>query len=403
MHQQYGPWQEPDAAEGYRPPEYTYVPPEGGPKRNRAPLVITLLCLGMAALLFLGVTAVQLWRGEDPFWMRSQSPSGAGESAPTFELQELPEDMDDGLPTTQIARDVGPSVVCINVYVPQSLSVAAYGSGVILNEEGFIVTNAHVVEDASALSVILNDGREFSARIIGQDTQSDLAVIKIEAEDLVPATFGNSDTLEVGERTVVIGNAAGRLAGTVTQGIISGLNRQVPIQMSDGSVITMNLIQTDAAINPGNSGGAVVNRFGQVIGISSAKLSGSDYEGLCFAIPISDAKPVVENLIAYGYVRDRMTLGVTVIALSSVTGPDRGLPAQGLYIAEILPESDLLNQDVKVGDVIVKADGQELAAAADLQAILKEKKSGDTIDLEIYKYENGKTVSITANLLEGTP
>ncbi len=335
--------------------------------------------------------------------MRAQSPSGAGESAPTFELQELPEDMDDGLPTTQIARDVGPSVVCINVYVPQSLSVAAYGSGVILNEEGFIVTNAHVVEDASALSVILNDGREFSARIIGQDTQSDLAVIKIEAEDLVPATFGNSDTLEVGERTVVIGNAAGRLAGTVTQGIISGLNRQVPIQMSDGSVITMNLIQTDAAINPGNSGGAVVNRFGQVIGISSAKLSGSDYEGLCFAIPISDAKPVVENLIAYGYVRDRMTLGVTVIALSSVTGPDRGLPAQGLYIAEILPESDLLNQDVKVGDVIVKADGQELAAAADLQAILKEKKSGDTIDLEIYKYENGKTVSITANLLEGTP
>ena len=380
MPQQYGPWQEPDAAEGYRPPEYTYVPPEGGPKRNRAPLVITLLCLGMAALLFLGVTAVQLWRGEDPFWMRSQSPSGAGESAPTFELQELPEDMDDGLPTTQIARDVGPSVVCINVYVPQSLSVAAYGSG-----------------------GILNDGREFSARIIGQDTQSDLAVIKIEAEDLVPATFGNSDTLEVGERTVVIGNAAGRLAGTVTQGIISGLNRQVPIQMSDGSVITMNLIQTDAAINPGNSGGAVVNRFGQVIGISSAKLSGSDYEGLCFAIPISDAKPVVENLIAYGYVRDRMTLGVTVIALSSVTGPDRGLPAQGLYIAEILPESDLLNQDVKVGDVIVKADGQELAAAADLQAILKEKKSGDTIDLEIYKYENGKTVSITANLLEGTP
>lgn len=402
MEQQHGPGQEPRENGGWQPPQYEYVPrPAAG--RSRAPLVITLLCLALAALVLLGATAVQLWRGQDPFWVRRQAPSGAGEDAPAFELQELPEDMDDGLPTTQIAEEVGPSVVCINVYVPQSLSAVAYGSGVILNEEGFIVTNAHVVEDASDLGVILNDGREFSARIIGQDTQSDLAVVKIDAEDLTPATFGNSDTLQVGERTVVIGNAAGRLAGTVTQGIVSGLNRQVPIQMSDGSVVTMNLIQTDAAINPGNSGGAVVNRYGQVIGISSAKLSGSDYEGLCFAIPISDAQPVVENLIAYGYVKDRMTLGVTVIALSPATGPDRGLPSQGLYIEEVSPESDLVNHDVTAGDVILKADGQVLTAAADLQEILKTKKSGDTIDLEIYKHGSGKTIAVTANLLENAP
>ena len=389
MEQPNGSWQDP-RRDGWQPPQYEYVP-RPAPKRGRAPLIITLLCLALAAVVLVSAAAVLLWQGKDPFRIGEQAPAGAGE------------DMDDGLPTTQIAQQVGPSVVCINVYMPQSLSVAAYGSGVILNEEGFIVTNAHVVEDSSDLSVILNDGREFSARIIGQDTQSDLAVIKIEAEDLVPATFGNSDTLQVGERTVVIGNAAGRLAGTVTQGIVSGLNRQVPIQMSDGSVITMNLIQTDAAINPGNSGGAVVNRYGQVIGISSAKLSGSDYEGLCFAIPISDAQPVVQNLIAYGYVKDRMTLGVTVIALSSVTGPERGLPAHGLYIAEVLPESDLVNHDVTAGDVILKADGRELTATADLQEILKEKKSGDTIDLQIYKHSNGKTVAITANLLESTP
>lgn len=401
MEQPNGSWQDP-RRDGWQPPQYEYVP-RPAPKRGRAPLIITLLCLALAAVVLVSAAAVLLWQGKDPFRIGEQAPAGAGEDAPAFELQELPEDMDDGLPTTQIAQQVGPSVVCINVYMPQSLSVAAYGSGVILNEEGFIVTNAHVVEDSSDLSVILNDGREFSARIIGQDTQSDLAVIKIEAEDLVPATFGNSDTLQVGERTVVIGNAAGRLAGTVTQGIISGLNRQVPIQMSDGSVITMNLIQTDAAINPGNSGGAVVNRYGQVIGISSAKLSGSDYEGLCFAIPISDAQPVVQNLIAYGYVKDRMTLGVTVIALSSVTGPERGLPAHGLYIAEVLHESDLVNHDVTAGDVILKADGRELTATADLQEILKEKKSGDTIDLQIYKHSNGKTVAITANLLESTP
>ena len=401
MEQPNGSWQDP-RRDGWQPPQYEYVP-RPAPKRGRAPLIITLLCLALAAVVLVSAAAVLLWQGKDPFRIGEQAPAGAGEDAPAFELQELPEDMDDGLPTTQIAQQVGPSVVCINVYMPQSLSVAAYGSGVILNEEGFIVTNAHVVEDSSDLSVILNDGREFSARIIGQDTQSDLAVIKIEAEDLVPATFGNSDTLQVGERTVVIGNAAGRLAGTVTQGIVSGLNRQVPIQMSDGSVITMNLIQTDAAINPGNSGGAVVNRYGQVIGISSAKLSGSDYEGLCFAIPISDAQPVVQNLIAYGYVKDRMTLGVTVIALSSVTGPERGLPAHGLYIAEVLPESDLVNHDVTAGDVILKADGRELTATADLQEFLKEKKSGDTIDLQIYKHSNGQTVAITANLLESTP
>lgn len=399
--QQYGPWQDPQSGER-RPPQYEYVP-RPAPRRGRAPLILTLVCLALAALVALGAAAVLLWQGKDPFQLGRQQPAGAGADVPAFELQQLPEDMDDGLPTTQIAEQVSPSVVCINVYVPQSLSAAAYGSGVIFNEEGFIVTNAHVVEGASALSVILNDGREYEARIIGQDTQSDLAVIQIDAEDLTPAVFGNSDNLQVGERLVVIGNAAGRLAGTVTQGILSGLNRQISVQVADGTVVTMNLLQTDAAINPGNSGGAVVNRFGQVIGISSAKLNGSNYEGLCFAIPTADAQPVVQNLIAYGYVKDRMTLGVTVIALSSATGPDRGLPAQGLYIAEIAPESDLSNHDVTAGDVILKADGTPLTAVADLQDILAEKKSGDTIDLEIYKHTNGKTVAVTVQLLEGTP
>ena len=399
--QPYEPWQDPQN-QNRQPPQYEYVP-RPAPKRGRTLIVITLVCLALAALVALGAAAVLLWQGKDPFQLNRRQPAGAGENAPAFELQQLPEDMDDGLPTTQIAEEVGPSVVCINVYVPQSLSAAAYGSGVILNEEGFIVTNAHVIEGASAVSVILNDGREYEARIIGQDTQSDLAVIQIDAEDLTPATFGDSNNLQVGERLVVIGNAAGRLAGTVTQGILSGLDRQISVQMSDGTVVTMNLLQTDAAINPGNSGGAVVNRFGQVIGISSAKLSGSDYEGLCFAIPTADAQPVVQNLIAYGYVKDRMTLGVTVIALSSATGPDRGLPAQGLYIAEVAPESDLVNHDVSAGDVILKADGVTLTAVADLQDILADKKSGDTIDLEIYKHTNGKTVAVTVNLLEGTP
>ena len=177
-----------------------YVP-RPAPKRGRTLIVITLVCLALAALVALGAAAVLLWQGKDPFQLDRRQPTGAGENAPAFELQQLPEDMDDGLPTTQIAEEVGPSVVCINVYVPQSLSAAAYGSGVILNEEGFIVTNAHVIEGASAVSVILNDGREYEARIIGQDTQSDLAVIQIDAEDLTPAKMCIRDRYKAASNT----------------------------------------------------------------------------------------------------------------------------------------------------------------------------------------------------------
>ena len=159
-------------------------------------------------------------------------------------------------------------------------------------------------------------------------------MVKITADGLVPASFGDSDILQVGERAVAIGNAAGQLSGTVTQGIISGLNREISMQAGN-SVVTMNLIQTSAAINPGNSGGALVNRFGQVIGINSAKLNSSTFEGIGFAIPSADAQPVVEDLIAYGYVKDRVALGVMVIALSPVTGPANDLPSQGLYISSV--------------------------------------------------------------------
>ena len=143
--------------------------------------------------------------------------------------------------------------------------------------------------------MLLDDGRELDAWIVGSDTRTDLAVVKITADGLVPASFGDSDILQVGERAVAIGNAAGQLSGTVTQGIISGLNREISMQAGN-SVVTMNLIQTSAAINPGNSGGALVNRFGQVIGINSAKLNSSMFEGIGFAIPSADAQPVVGRL-----------------------------------------------------------------------------------------------------------
>ena len=215
----------------------------------------------------------------------------------TMQLDDLPETADGGLTTAEIAQRVAPSVVSVHIYEQDSLAPSSMGSGVVLTQDGYIITNAHVVEGASGINVLFADGTEMDARIIGVDEKTDLAVIKVAGEGLVPAEFGDSGALAVGERAVAIGNAAGQFDGTVTQGVISGLDREVTVTVG-GRDVTMSLIQTDAAINPGNSGGALVNRFGQVVGINSARMNSAFFEGICFAIPTRTAQPVVENLIA---------------------------------------------------------------------------------------------------------
>lgn len=368
----------------------------GQPRRrkNHAPLVVTLLCVGLAALFSLAAAVTAAMRRGGALRERPEP----GE-VPSFTIEAPPEEQDDGLSTVEIARTVSPSVVCINVYEAGSIAVAGSGSGVILNEEGFIVTNAHVVENNSALMVQLDDGRELSAWVVGADTRTDLAVIKITAEGLVPAVFGDSNALQVGERAVAIGNAAGLFSNTVTQGVISGLDREVTLEAGNGYV-TLNLIQTSAAINPGNSGGALVNRFGQVIGINSAKMNSSLFEGIGFAIPTADAQPIVADLIDYGYVRDRVALGVMVIALTPATGPSNDLPEQGLYISAIEEYSDLNRHDVTVGDVILTADGVTLVTTSDLLDVLETHKPGETVRLEIQKHGSGKVITVDAELVE---
>ncbi len=354
-------------------------------RKNRAPLAAALLCVGLVAVAVL--TGAALRERPEP-----------GE-IPSFSIEAPPEETESGLSTVEIARTVSPSVVCINVYEPGSISVAGSGSGIIFNAEGFIVTNAHVVENSSAITVKLDDGRETSAWVVGADSRTDLAVVKITADDLVPAVFGDSDALQVGERAVAIGNAAGEFSGTVTQGVISGLNREVTMESGNGYV-TMSLIQTSAAINPGNSGGALVNRFGQVIGINSAKLNSALYEGIGFAIPVADAQPVIADLIDYGYVKDRVALGVMVIALSPATGPSNDLPEQGLYISAVEEYSDLNRHDVTVGDVILKADGVTLVTTSDLLDVLETHKPGETVTLEIQKHGSGTVITIDVELVE---
>ena len=326
------------------------------PRRTHTPrwalsVTVTLLCLALAAIVALGGLVWRLAAG-----VPASQPDAGGEKPVTMQLDDLPETADGGLTTAEIAQRVAPSVVSVHIYEQDSLAPSSMGSGVVLTQDGYIITNAHVVEGASGINVLFADGTEMDARIIGVDEKTDLAVIKVAGEGLVPAEFGDSGALAVGERAVAIGNAAGQFDGTVTQGVISGLDREVTVTVG-GRDVTMSLIQTDAAINPGNSGGALVNRFGQVVGINSARMNSAFFEGICFAIPTRTAQPVVENLIAYGYVRDRGVLGVTVIALTGVNGPPNGLPAQGLYISEIAANSDLVRSDVTVGDIILEADG----------------------------------------------
>jgi len=317
-----------------------------------------------------------------------------------------------GLTMQEVAAKVIPSVVCIQNYQnttnyigagtqqtrqDSEVSPSSEGSGIIATSDGYIITNAHVVSGADAIKVITSDGTTYEAELIGSDEVTDLAVIKINATGLTAAEFGSSEELQIADQVMAVGNPGGlELNSSVTIGYISALNR--PITISSG--YTMNCIQTDAAINPGNSGGALVNRFGQVIGINSAKLNSSTFEGIGFAIPSADAQPVVEDLIAYGYVKDRVALGVMVIALSPVTGPANDLPSQGLYISSVEDYSDLNNHDITVGDVILTADGVTLETTSDLLDVLETHKPGETVRLEIQKRGSGNVVTVDAVLAE---
>lgn len=313
---------------------------------------------------------------------------------PNIPLKPVPENIDGGYETTEIFKKVNPSVVNINVYAIQSVSPISSGTGIVMTEDGYIITNAHVVDGGSSVNVIFSDGEQLRGTIVGADTETDIAVIKVAATGLQAAEFGDSDELEIGERVVAIGNAGG-LASTCTQGIISGLKRDV-----NASTRSLQLIQTNAAINPGNSGGPLVNRYGQVIGITSAKIASVNYEGIGFAIPITDAIPIIESIIENGYVTGRAVLGVQVIELNDSNGPINGLPNHGAYIASITEGSDLLNKGVRERDVIIEANGKEISNSNDLMEELQKFAPGDIMNIGIYRPETDKVYHVDVVLME---
>ncbi len=306
------------------------------------------------------------------------------------------------LSVVEISRKVGPAVVGVNTKVqrPTIFGTTALesgsGSGIILSADGYIVTNNHVIEGANDITVTLSDGAEYQAVLIGADTRTDLAVIKIEGESFPTATLGNSSELQVGELAIAIGNPLGNeLAGSVTGGYISALNRSITVDDQE-----FNLIQTDAAINPGNSGGALVNNYGEVIGINSVKMAASGVEGIGFAIPIDEAKPIIDDLIANGYVKGRPVIGIMGRDVSEQTAVYYDIPV-GVYVVETSPYSAAERAGIKTGDVIVAFDGVKVLTMDELNTEKEKHLAGDTVELTVIR--EGKELKISLTLQEDRP
>lgn len=318
------------------------------------------------------------------------------DSSFSMEIRKKPENSDGGFvvkDVSDVVQKVRPSVVGVITESFQTYSTSSTGSGIILSEDGYIVTNNHVVEGGDSIAVTLDDGETYAAELIGTDVKSDIAVLKIDAQNLPAAEFGDSSQVEVGEAAIAIGNPLG-LSGTVTAGIISAVDREIQVGSSN-----MVLLQTDASINPGNSGGALLNEYGQVIGVNSAKISSEDSEGLGFAIPSNTVGPIVEELIDKGYVSGRPLTGISGRNVSALAAAFYNIP-QGILVDQVAPESDAAAKGLTAGDVIIGVDDIRVENISDVCTLRDEHKAGDTMKLTFYR--QGSTHEINIQLMEET-
>ena len=331
------------------------------------------------------------------------APSGSSSSSGSDSSITSASASGSSLTTEQVADLVSPSVVVITTeqvvysqwsWYGQSQVESGAGSGVIISSDGYILTCAHVVSGASNITVSIGD-KDYPATLVGEDTTSDIAVVKVDATGLTPATVGNSDSLKVGESVMAVGNPLGELGGTVTSGIVSALNRSVSIQGSS-SVNTMSLIQMDASVSPGNSGGGLFNMNGELVGIVNAKSSDSDAEGLGFAIPVNDAVKVAQELLENGYVTGRPYLGISYFAVTDAqTAAQLGVNAYGVYIVEVVKGGPADKAGLQAGDRIVSVDGSEVATQSDLGTLMQNHKAGDTIEITVARGGQMQTVNVT--------
>ena len=386
------------------------IPGAGQPSRRRpAGLAVFLVCLTLIiigtviSVLFYRVqwTVTSVPEPENP-WSAILPEEDKAES----EKEEPPRAPVGTGVTMQVRSAQGKSALtyqqlyrqCVNGVVSvqvESADGAYLGTGIIMTQDGYIITNCHVVDDCHSVSVTLEDGRELDALLVGKDAQSDLAVLKVEAQGLTALEFGDSDELAVGDQALAIGNPMGEyLRGTLTNGIISAINRDITM-----NGYSMSLLQTTAALNNGNSGGPLLNVYGQVVGINNMKIM-SDYstvEGLGFAIPTSVAKSVVDELIQQGYV-SRAVLGITCYAITPDDW-DREDFEGGLKVKEINPGSAAHDTQLQEGDVIVAANGVPIRTMSDMAAAREGLGIGDVLELLIYR-EDGQQLVISVPLCD---
>lgn len=380
--------------------------------------VVSLGSVGIfAAMIQNGVVNIQSAGEENntaAFTLYKKADSGKN-TTPTATLGDLS--------TQEIANKLIPSVVCVQNYqVNQQqgggfyfggfyvggqeqeeggeLSPAGEGSGIIISKDGYIVTNQHVIDGATNISVVTSDGTTYEAELVGEDTQTDLAVLKINTTDeLTPAEFGDSSDLQVTDQVLAIGNPGGmQFNSSVTIGYVSALNR--PVTNSETGFM-VNCIQTDAAINPGNSGGALVDSNGLVVGINSSKIAATDYEGMGFAIPSSIAQPIVSDLIEYGYVKDRPMLGITGIYLDRMQASYFGF-SQGFCVGSLGTENAKAS-GLQMYDVITAIDDTQITSSGTIAAYIANKKPGDKVTLTVDRSLTGeKDVKIELILSENS-
>ena len=399
-----------NGAGGATPPVHPVQPQDAQPpkkkkKFNGKRVARSAVALVLAAAMgFAGGFVGAKFGGSGKVVIQQVAPSSTADSASGSDSSiTAASSSGSSLTTEQVADLVSPSVVVITTeqvvysqwsWYGQNQVESGAGSGVIISSDGYILTCAHVVDGASTITVTIGD-KDYTATLVGEDTTSDIAVIKIDADGLTPATVGNSDSLKVGQSVMAVGNPLGELGGTVTGGMISALNRSVTIQGSS-SVNTMSLIQMDASVSPGNSGGGLFNMNGELVGIVNAKSSSSDAEGLGFAIPINDAIKVAQELLENGYVTGRPYLGITYLAVTDAqTASQLGVNAYGVYVVEVVKGGPAEKAGLQAGDRIVSMDGSEVATQSDLGTLMQKHAAGDTLSITIARDGQMQTVNVT--------
>ena len=399
-----------NGAGGATPPVHPVQPQDAQPpkkkkKFNGKRVARSAVALVLAAAMgFAGGFVGAKFGGSGKVVIQQVAPSSTADSASGSDSSiTAASSSGSSLTTEQVADLVSPSVVVITTeqvvysqwsWYGQNQVESGAGSGVIISSDGYILTCAHVVDGASTITVTIGD-KDYTATLVGEDTTSDIAVIKIDADGLTPATVGNSDGLKVGQSVMAVGNPLGELGGTVTGGMISALNRSVTIQGSS-SVNTMSLIQMDASVSPGNSGGGLFNMNGELIGLVNAKSSSSDAEGLGFAIPINDAIKVAQDLLENGYVSGRPYMGITYLAVTDAqTAAQLNVTAYGVYVVDVVQGGPADKAGLKTGDRIVSIDGTEIAQKDDLGTLIQQHAAGDTLSITVAREGQMQTVSLT--------